>query len=496
MELLIFLLLLPIFLLFLLKIHIRKPRLPPGPKGLPLVGNLFQLDNSNIQKHLWQLSKQYGPLMSLRLGFKQTLIVSSAKMAKEVLKTQDLEFCSRPPLLGLQRLSYNGLDLAFAPYDAYWREMRKICVVYLFNSNRVQEFRPIREDEVSRMLENISKVADASKPVNLTEAMMALASAAICRVAFGKRFEEGGNEAKRLHELLNETQAMFVGFFFSDYFPYIGRIVDKFSGLLSRLEKNFHDFDAFYQELIDEHLDPKRQKPQHEDILDVLLQLWRDRSFKVQLTFEHIKAILMNLFVAGTDTSAAAVIWAMSFLMKNPKTMKKVQDEIRSLIGKKGFVDEDDIQQLLYLKAVVKEMMRLQPTVPFLVPRETVHKCTLGEYEIAEKTLVHVNAWAIGRDPEAWEKPLEFRPERFLDTCIDMKGQDYELIPFGAGRRICPGIFMGIANVELSLANLLYKFEWEMPDGMKREDIDTDNVLPGITVHKREHLRLMAKKYI
>ncbi|KAJ9186487.1 hypothetical protein P3X46_002055 [Hevea brasiliensis] len=496
MGLLIFLLLLPIFLFFLLKTPRRNLRLPPGPKGFPLVGNLFQLDNSNVQKYLWQLSNQYGPLMSLRLGLKQTLIVSSAKMAKEVLKTQDLEFCNRPPLLGLQRLSYNGLDLAFAPYDAYWREMRKICVVYLFNSNRVQDFRPIREDEVSRMLENISKLADDSKPVNLTEAMMALTSAAICRVAFGKRFEEGGNEAKRFHELLNETQAMFVGFFFSDYFPYIGWIVDKLSGLLSRLEKNFHEFDVFYQEVIDEHLDPKREKPQYENILDVLLQLWKDRSFKVQLTFEHIKAILMNVFVAGTDTSAAAVIWAMSFLMKNPKTMKKVQEEIRSLIGKKGFVDEDDIHQLPYLKAVVKETMRLQPTVPLLVPRETVHKCTLGGYNIPEKTLVYVNAWAVGRDPEAWENPSEFYPERFLDNPIDMKGQDYELIPFGAGRRICPGIFMGIANVELSLANLLYKFDWEMPAGMKREDIDTDNVLPGITVHKREHLWLMAKKYI
>ncbi|KAF2324661.1 hypothetical protein GH714_016001 [Hevea brasiliensis] len=238
----------------------RNLRLPPGPKGLPLVGNLFQLDNSNVQKYLWQLSNQYGPLMSLRLGLKQTLIVSSAKMVKEVLKTQDLEFCNRPPLLGLQRLSFNGLDLAFAHYDAYWREMRKIFVVYLFNSNRVQDFRPIREDEVSHMLENISKLANDSKPVNLTEAMMALTSAAICKVAFGKRFVEGGNEAKRFHELLNETQAMFVGFFFSDYFPYIGWIVDKLSGLLSRLEKNFHEFDVFYQELIDEHLDPKREK--------------------------------------------------------------------------------------------------------------------------------------------------------------------------------------------------------------------------------------------
>ncbi|XP_021612943.1 cytochrome P450 83B1-like [Manihot esculenta] len=133
-----------------------------------------------------------------------------------------------------------------------------------------------------------------------------------------------------------------------------------------------------------------------------LMGLALDRGKKTQRS--------SNVFVTGTDTSDAAVIWAMSFLMKNPKTMKKVQDEIRSLIGKKGFVDEDDIQQLPCLKAVVKEMMRLQPTVALLVPRETVHKCTLGEYEIAEKTLVYVNAWPIGRDPEAWEKPLEFCP--------------------------------------------------------------------------------------
>ncbi|KAF2310081.1 hypothetical protein GH714_006472 [Hevea brasiliensis] len=287
------------------------------------------------------------------------------------------------------------------------------------------------------MLESISKLADDSKPVNLTEAMMALTISAICRVAFGKGFEEGGKEAKRFHALLNETQAMFVGFFFSNYIPYIGWVVDKLCGLISRLEKNFHEFDVFYQKLIDEHLDLKREKPEYENILDVALQICKDRSSKVQRTYEHIKAILMTQV-------HAAVIWAMSFLMKNPETMKEVQEEIRSLIGKK----------------------------------------------------VYVNAWAIGRDPEAWENPLEFCPERFLDSYIDMKGQDYELIPFGAGRRICPGIFIGIANMDLSLANLLYKFDWEMPAEMTREDIDTDNVLPGIAVHQREHLRLMAKKYI
>ncbi|XP_050208581.1 5-OH-xanthotoxin synthase-like [Mercurialis annua] len=497
MLLIFFVVLVPIFLAFLLKKRkFTHGHQPPGPTGLPIIGNLLQLNNTNTYKYLWQLSQEYGPLMSLKLGSKPTLVVSSAEMAKQVLKIQDLDFCSRPLLAGQRKLSYNGLDLAFAPYDDYWREMRKICVLHLLSSNRVQSFRPIREEEVSRMIRNVSKLAGESKPVNLTEEMMGFTSTAICRVAYGKRLE--GSEAKRLHRLLNESQAMFSDFFFSDYFPHVGWIVDKMSGLMSRLDKNFQEFDVFYQQLIDEHLDPKREMPEelHDNLIDVLLQIWKDQSLKIQLTFDHIKAILMNIFVGGTDTSAATVVWAMSFLMTNPEAMKKTQQQIRKLFGQKGFIDEDDVQQLSYLKAVVKETMRLQPTAPLLIPRETINNCTLGGYQILKKTLVYVNAWAIGRDPQVWEKPLEFYPERFLDSNMDMKGQDYELIPFGAGRRICPGMFIGIANVELSLANLLYKFNWEMPDGMKPEEIDTDHVLPGLSVQRRDHLLLMAKSYI
>ncbi|XP_050208580.1 cytochrome P450 83B1-like [Mercurialis annua] len=494
-----FLVLVPIFLAFIFKKLKFTPshHQPPGPSGLPIIGNLLQLDNTNIHKYLWQLSKQYGPLMSLRLCFKPTLVVSSAEMAKQVMKIQDLDFCSRPNLAGLRKLSYNGLDLAFAPYDDYWREIRKICVVHLFSANRSQSFRPIREDEVFNMTINIAKLAGESKPVNLTEQMMGLTSTSICRVAFGKKLEE--NEAKRLHKLLTETQNMFTAFFFSDYFPYVGWVVDKMSGLMSRLEKNFQEFDVFYQQLIDEHLDPKYTESMHElhgNFLDVLLQIWKDQSLKIQLSFDHIKAILMNVFVAGTDTSAATAVWAMCFLMKYPEAMRKAQQEVRKLVGQKGFVDEDDVQQLCYLKAVVKETMRLQPTVPTLLPRESLNNCTLGGYRIMKETLIFVNVFAIGRDPQIWENPSEFVPERFLNSRIDVKGQDFELIPFGAGRRICPGLFIGMANVELSLANLLYKFDWEMPGGMKPEEMDTDNVLPGLTVHKKDPLLLLAKNYI
>ncbi|CAN1163438.1 Cytochrome P450 83B1 [Linum perenne] len=439
-----------------------------------------------------QLSQVYGPLMIMKQGCIRILVVSSAKMAQEVMKTHDLIFSNRQSVLGQQKLSYNGLDLAFAPYGSYWREMRKVCVVHLFNSNRVQSFGPIREFEVSKMLEKISK---SSTPFNLSNAMTSLTSTIICRVAFGKRYEEEGIERSRFQSLLKETQVMFTSFYFSDHFPFLS-FIDRLSGLINRLDKNFKEFDAFYQEVIDEHLDPKRDKPEQEDILDVLLQIWKDRSFKVQLTFDNIKAILMNVFIGGTDTSAAAVVWAMTYLMKNPLTMEKAQKEVRNAIGKKGFVNEEDIQQLSYLKAVVKETMRLQPAVPFLIPRESTQSCNLGGYVIPAKTVVYINTWAIGRDPEAWgENPEEFKPERFLGKSTDVKGLDFELIPFGAGRRICPGIHMGLSTVELSLANLLYAFDWEMPTGVKSEDLDMD-ISPGLAMHKKNALCLMAKNYI
>ncbi|KDP36954.1 hypothetical protein JCGZ_08245 [Jatropha curcas] len=497
-----FALALPIFLLFLLQKHKTNKNnllhLPPGPRGLPLIGNLHQFDNSAPHRYLWQLSQKYGPLLSLRLGFLPVLVVSSANMAKEILKTHDLIFCSRPSFRGQQKLSYDGLDLAFAPYNTYWREMRKICIVHLFNSNRSQSFYPIRESEVSHMIDKISKLAAASKPINLSEAMMCLTSTIICRVAFGKRYEEevgnSNTEGSRFQELLKETQALFTSFFVSDYFPFLG-FIDKFTRLIHRLEKNFREFDIFYQQIIQEHLDPNRLKPEQEDILDVLLQIWKDRSSKTDLTLDHIKALLMNVFVGGTDTSAATVVWAMTFLMKNPLAMKKAQEEVRSVVGNKGFVNEEDTQHLSYMKAVIKETMRLQPTVPLLIARESSQYCCLDGHDIPAKTAVYVNAWAIGRDPEVWENPEEFCPERFVGNSIDLKGQDYELIPFGAGRRICPGMFMGLANVELSLANLLYKFDWEMPVGMKKEDLDME-AQPGITMHKRNALSLMARKYV
>ncbi|KAJ7957844.1 Cytochrome P450 [Quillaja saponaria] len=260
--------------------------------------------------------------------------------------------------------------------------------------------------------------------INLSETLMSLTCNVICRVAFGKKYEkEGLGESSRFHKLLKESQVMLGTFFVSDHLPFMGW-VDRLRGLLWRLEKNLKEFDVFYQEIIDDHLDP-------------------------------------------------------------------------NIHCEKSFLNEDDIQELPYLKkAVVKEALRSYPPVPLLAPRETTQGCNLEGYVIQPKTLVYINAWAFGRDPETWENPEEFFPERFLQSSsIDFKGQDFELIPFGAGRRIFPGMNMGVVTVELVLANLLHSFDREVTSGMKEEDMDTED-MPGVTMKKKNALCLVAKNHI
>ncbi|KAJ7945465.1 Cytochrome P450 [Quillaja saponaria] len=475
----------------------QNKNLPPGPPQLPIIGNLHQL-GTLPHHYFWNQSKKYGPVILLQLGGVPTVVVSSAEAAGQVLKNHDLDCCYRPLSAGTGRLSYNCRDIAFAPYGNYWKEMRKFCVLELFSTKKVKSFRFIREQEVASLIDSISQSSLSAIPVDLCEKMMSLTASITCRVAFGKRFEGNEFDEGKFQEVVNEAMAMLGSFSASDFFPYVGWIVDKLTGLHDRLERSFHDLDGFYQQVIDQHLDSKETKHEEEqDIIDMLLKLQRNRTEidAVQFTQDHIKAILMNIFLGGVDTTAITVVWAMAELIRNPRAMKKSQEEIRNCVGNKEEVDEGDIEQLKYLKMVVKETLRLHPPAPLLIPRETMSHFKINGYDIYPKTQVYVNAWAIQRDPDIWTSPEEFVPERFEDESIDFNGQNYELLPFGSGRRGCPGMYLGHSTVELALANLLYCFDWKLPDGLKEEDVNMEEVA-GLTLYKKLPLNLVPVKYI
>ncbi|CAL2255201.1 unnamed protein product [Prunus armeniaca] len=200
----------------------------------------------------------------------------------------------------------------------------------------------------------------------------------------------------------------------------------------------------------------------------------------LQLVFQQ------DIFAAGSETSSTAVDWAIAEMIKNPRIMNMAQNEVREVFNRKGQVDETCIREMKYLNLVIKETLRLNPPGPLLVPRECREKCEIDGYEIPVKSRVIVNAWAIGRDPNYWNEPESFNPDGFLDSSIDYKGTNFEYIPFGAGRRMCPGVSFGLANVELPLALLLYHFDWKLPSGMKHEYLDTTEAFGGAAKRKED----------
>jgi cytochrome P450 len=201
-----------------------------------------------------------------------------------------------------------------------------------------------------------------------------------------------------------------------------------------------------------------------------------------------------DVFVAGTDTSATTIGWAMSEMMKNPRVRIKAQAELREMFNGKEIISETDIEELPYLKLVIKETLRLHPPSPLLVPRENTELIKIDGYDIPKKTTVLINAWAIGRDPQYWNDAEMFMPERFDGSFIDFKGNNFEYTPFGAGRRMCPGMQFGLASVTFPLALLVYQFNWKLPNQMKSLDLDMTEDF-GLTVGRKNDLCLILTIY-
>ncbi|KAF8722283.1 hypothetical protein HU200_022594 [Digitaria exilis] len=362
---------------------------------------------------------------------------------------------------------------------------------------RVQAARFTRGAQVDKLIENLSCVG--RNPVAIHEHIFATVDGIVGAFAWGDTYAAEQFKDEFIH-VINESLALLSSFSTEDFFPgAAGRMVDRLTGLVSRREKIFGMLDGFFERVLDQYMDPARGNKPGDDssrsnLVQELIDIWREQGATKHITRDHVKAILMDTFVGGNNTSSVTMHWAMSELIRHPAELKKVQDEIRGAVGDKERVQHDDMPKLKYLRMVVKETMRLHPPATLLVPRLTTRQIKVGGYDIPANMKVIVNAWAIGRDPNVWENPEEFFPERFQESDIDFNGAHFELVPFGAGRRICPGLAMGVANVEFILANLLYCFNWELPDGVRGEDVSMEEE-GSLTFHKKIPLMVVPTRF-
>ncbi|WCJ37132.1 cytochrome P450 family 71 subfamily B polypeptide 2 [Euphorbia peplus] len=478
------------FILIWKKFKNPTPNLPPGPWRLPLIGHMHHLIGCLPHHKMRDLSQKHGPIMHLQLGELTNIIISSPEAAKQFLKTHDTIFAQRPQMSAAKSFSYDFQDLTFVPYGDHSKQLRKIVTMELLTAKRVESFRSIREEEISKLVERISSTERGSA-INFSKMITSLTYCITSRAAYGKIWEGEDQVIPCIEQIMIETGK---GISIADAYPSI-KWLERLNG--NRIEKIQNQIDQIIQKILNQHRSDRTAnitKDHREDLVDILLNLQEKGDLQFPITDITIKALIMDIFLAGVDTSATTVEWTMSELMKNPKVMEKAQAEIRLKYNARGKVDEADLYELKYLSLVIKESLRLHPVVPLLVPRECTKSCVIDGYDIPVKSRIMVNAWAMGRDPNYWDDPEEFKPERFVDSSIDFRGNNFEYLPFGAGRRSCPGMLFGLANVNLPLARLLYHFDWKLPDGINSENLDmTEEV--GVTAARKVNLCIIPTPY-
>ncbi|CAA0401132.1 unnamed protein product [Arabidopsis thaliana] len=450
--------------------------LPPSPTALPIIGHIHLLGPIAHQA-LHKLSIRYGPLMYLFIGSIPNLIVSSAEMANEILKSNELNFLNRPTMQNVDYLTYGSADFFSAPYGLHWKFMKRICMVELFSSRALDSFVSVRSEELKKLLIRVLKKAEAEESVNLGEQLKELTSNIITRMMFRKMQSDsdGGEKSEEVIKMVVELNEL-AGFFnVSETFWFLKRL--DLQGLKKRLKNARDKYDVIIERIMEEHESSKKKATGERNMLDVLLDIYEDKNAEMKLTRENIKAFIMNIYGGGTDTSAITVEWALAELINHPEIMKKAQQEIEQVVGNKRVVEESDLCNLSYTQAVVKETMRLHPGGPIFV-RESDEECAVAGFRIPAKTRVIVNVWAIGRDSNQWEDPLEFRPERFEGS--EWKVMSEKMMSFGAGRRSCPGEKMVFRFVPIILAAIIQCFELKVKGSVDMDE-GTGSSLPRAT---------------
>ncbi|KAJ4805501.1 Cytochrome P450 family protein [Rhynchospora pubera] len=496
--------------IFRKKFLTSKLRLPPGPPRWPIIGNLLQL-GPLPHRDLAKFCTEYGPLVYLRLGNVDAITTDDPDVIREILLKQDDVLASRPSTLAAVHLAYGCGDVALAPLGPHWKRMRRICMEHLLTTKRLESFLSHRAEEAQHLVRSVWAQSQMGQPVNLREILGAFSMNNVTRMLLGKQYfgtgSAGPKEATEFMHITHELFRLLGLIYLGDYLP-AWRWIDPY-GCEKKMREVEKKIDEFHQKIVDEHRergerkrkrkdddnDPDDESKVEMDFVDVLLSLPGENG-KEHMEDVEIKALMQDMIAAATDTSSVTNEWAMAEVIRHPHVLKKVQSELDSVVGCDRLVQESDLAQLPYLRSIVRETFRMHPAGPFLIPHESLKPTKIRGYDIPEKTRIFVNTHGLGRNTRVWNNIDEFRPERHLedgDKRVEIShGPDFKILPFGAGKRKCPGAPLGTTMVLLALARLFHCFDWSPPCGERPEDIDTQEVY-GMTMPKAVPLIAIAK---
>ncbi|KAK3425440.1 hypothetical protein EUGRSUZ_F02408 [Eucalyptus grandis] len=453
------------------------------------------------------MADKYGPIFTIKTGVHRALIVSNWQIAKQCLTMNDVEnatlqmlrrkqqeetqqqkstetktFASRPKLVSSEVMAYNYATFGLAPYGPYWRYVRKVAMLDLLSSHRLELLKHVRDSEVQASMTHLYKrcmesYSGAPKKVlvDMKRWFGDITLNVVFRMIVGKRYEDKQDEKGR--EALRSYFDLTGKFIVSDAFPIL-RWLDL-DGYERIMKKTTQELDRVVQGWLNEHKSRRStnkrrgdNKDSDQDFMDVMLSTvdaaeelpgYDADTFIKATCILSLSSIISTraLVLAGSDTTSVSLTWTLSLLLNHREVLKKAQRELDTQIGRERLVNESDLMNLVYIQAIIKETMRLYPAAPLGVPHESMEDCTVDGYHIPKGTRLLFNFSKIHRDQHIWSDPLEFRPERFLTTHrnFDVRGQNSELLPFGSGRRMCPGINLAMQLILLSLAALLHGFD-------------------------------------
>lgn len=457
-----------------MKLMAPRMKLPPGPLAFPIVGNWFQVGDDLNHHRLAGLADRYGDVLLLRMGLRNVVVVSSPEAAKEVLHTQGVAFGSRTCNIVFEIFSGCGRDAVFTNYGPHWRKMRRIMTVPFFTAKSVQRMHPAWEDEVDRVVADLrARPEAATAGVVVRRRLQLMIYNIMYRMMFDTRFESEQDPLFVKLVTLNLMRSRVTQSFeynYADFIPalrpFLKPFLDRCWDLKTKREDIFKTF-------IDNHKKFVAVQGPHPSTKKAGIDHILAAEQNGEINEENILYMVENVNAAGTETTLWSIEWGLAELVNNPGMQKRIRGELDEVLGKGNLICEVDTRgdKLPYLMAFVKEVMRRHMSIPLLVPHLNVNQEKLMGYDIPAGSRIFVNAWWIGNNPKYWDRPSEFRPERFLDSAMELTGNDFRFLPFGSGRRACPGIAIAIPLVPIVLGRLVQSFELLPPPGLAKLDV-------------------------